>query len=531
MNAYEQKNVSARAEALIAMGQVSVGVTGLVEFQAGGNVLVIGGADAAAVAASLPPSLTPRVLSLDGNQTTDIPVIRAEGRSISIRGHLGSFVISLEGSGQVIEADMVLDLSPVPLVSAALKPPGYVFNPGAGPAGAKAALAQLSELTGTFDKPQFFDFAPDRCAHSRSGITACTRCIDACPAQAITSHGEGVEIDPYLCQGGGVCASVCPSGAIRYTYPHPGDLGKRIRTLLKEYLAHGGLDPIVLFHTDGHLPRGLLESSSNLLPVEVEELASVGPELWLSSLAFGARRVLLTDYRSEPDQVRAGINSQLELVWEILSGMGYPTGAVSVMGEEFSVESRNQAMPPIKPAMHAMMGDKRGSFYLALDHLHDEAGKSRTLVELPAGAPFGAAFVEAKACTLCMACVSACPGNALQDGRGEPKLGFVEANCIQCGLCTRVCPENAIWITPRLVFDRDARNRQRVLHEEEPFCCVTCGKPFATRSVIERMQSRLSGHWMYADDRSRRRLMMCEDCRVVDVVQDPETMQRGQIPQ
>jgi len=531
MNAYELKNVSARAGALGAMEQVSVGVTGLVEFQAGGDVLVIGGADAPAVAASLPPPLTPRVLSLDGSQTTDIPVIRAEGRSISIRGHLGSFVISLEGSGQVIEADTVLDLSPVPLVSAALKPPGYVFSPGAGPAEVQAALAQLSELTGTFDKPQFFDYAPDRCAHSRNGITACTRCIDACPAQAITSHGDGVEIDPYLCQGGGICASVCPSGAIRYTYPHPGDLGKRIRTLLKEYLAHGGLDPVVLLHTDGRLSQGLLESSSNLLPVEVEELASVGPEIWLSSLAFGARRVLLTDYRSEPDQVRAGINSQLELVWEILSGMGYPAGAVSVAGEEISVESRDQGMPPIKPAVHAMMEDKRGSFYLALDHLHKEAGKSRAMVELPAGAPFGAAFVEAKACTLCMACVSACPGNALQDGRGEPKLGFVEANCIQCGLCTRVCPENAIWITPRLVFDRDARNRQKLLHEEEPFCCVTCGKPFATRSVIDRVQSRLAGHWMYADDRSRRRLMMCEDCRVVDVVQDQETLQRGQIPQ
>ena len=124
MNAYELKNVSARAEALSAMGQVSVGVTGLVEFQAGGDVLVIGGADAPAVAAGLPPPLTSRVLSLDGGQTTDIPVIRADGRSISVSGHLGSFVISLGGGGQAIEADMVLDLSPVPLVSAALKPPG-----------------------------------------------------------------------------------------------------------------------------------------------------------------------------------------------------------------------------------------------------------------------------------------------------------------------------------------------------------------------------------------------------------------------
>ena len=518
MSQYALTNSSARAEALAAMGQVGMAVTGLVAFRAGGDVLVIGGTEAPGVAASLPEPLRPRVLSPGDGQ-------------ISISGHLGDFVVSQGGGDQAIETDMVLDLSPVPLLPAALKPPGYVSVPGAGFLELQAAISQMGELTGTFDKPQFFDYAPDRCAHSRNGITACTRCIDACPAEAITGVGEGVEIDPFLCQGGGVCASVCPSGAIRYAYPHPGDLGKRIRVLLKAYLAHGGQDPVVLFHRGGNLPTNLFDTCSSLLPVEVEELASVGPEIWLSTLAFGARRVLLTDYRSEPDQIRAGINSQLELVWEILKGMGYPAGAVSVAGAQVSVDSGELAMPPMMPAVHAVMEDKRGSFYMALDHLHQEARKSKTLVELPAGAPFGAAFVETKACTLCMACVSACPGNALQDGRGEPKLGFVEANCIQCGLCTRVCPENAIWITPRLVLDRDARNRRKVLHEEEPFCCVTCGKPFATRSIIERMQSRLSGHWMYADDRSRRRLMMCEDCRVVDVVQDQEALQREQIPQ
>ena len=149
------------------------------------------------------------------------------------------------------------------------------------------------------------------------------------------------------------------------------------------------------------------------------------------------------------------------------------------------------------------------------------------MVTLTAGAPFGAVAINDKSCTLCLSCVSACPGNALQSGQDVPQLRFIESNCLQCGLCTLTCPEDAIHITPRLLFDREARNHPITLYEEEPFCCVSCGKPFATQSVINSMMTKLAGHWMFADESAMQRLKMCEDCRVVDVVQDAEMMGKG----
>jgi hypothetical protein len=56
-----------------------------------------------------------------------------------------------------------------------------------------------------------------------------------------------------------------------------------------------------------------------------------------------------------------------------------------------------------------------------------------------------------------------------------------------------------------------------VLHEEQPVCCVSCGKPFATRSMLEVLSRKLAGHWMFQTEESRRRLQMCEDCRVRDL--------------
>jgi len=35
--------------------------------------------------------------------------------------------------------------------------------------------------------------------------------------------------------------------------------------------------------------------------------------------------------------------------------------------------------------------------------------------------------------------------------------------------------------------------------------------------------TKLAGHSMFADERSRSRLKMCDDCRVVDMMEDPNT--------
>jgi ferredoxin len=185
-----------------------------------------------------------------------------------------------------------------------------------------------------------------------------------------------------------------------------------------------------------------------------------------------------------------------------------------------------QSENPIEPALYTMPDSKRNAIFQALDHLSQHAINPTEEVALPPGAPFGSALVDAKSCTLCMACVGACPGKALQDGsnRELPELFFIEANCIQCGACTTTCPEAAITISPRMIFDRELRNRSRALNQDVPFACISCGKVFAPSSVIHKMSDKLKDHYMFKTSRALDRLKMCEDCRVADIVQDPESM-------
>ncbi|TIL27425.1 MAG: 4Fe-4S dicluster domain-containing protein, partial [Mesorhizobium sp.] len=102
------------------------------------------------------------------------------------------------------------------------------------------------------DKPRFIDFSADLCAHSRSRITGCTRCLDLCPTGAIAPAGDHVAIDSEVCAGCGSCAAACPTGAAAYAVPDAATLLRRLRTLLLTYREAGGLDPIVLFHDLGH---------------------------------------------------------------------------------------------------------------------------------------------------------------------------------------------------------------------------------------------------------------------------------------
>ena len=138
------------------------------------------------------------------------------------------------------------------------------------------------------------------------------------------------------------------------------------------------------------------------------------------------------------------------------------------------------------------------------------------VVPLPAGAMLGGLVVDAAGCTLCLSCVGACPTGALSDQADRPALRFDESLCVQCGLCAATCPEKVVTLAPRL--DVTAFERGPVaIKEEEPFCCIACGKPFGVKSTIERVTAKLAGqHWMFAGEGAKRLelVKMCEDCRI-----------------
>jgi len=442
--------------------------------------------------------------------------------------------------------DAVLDLGAAALLGMHQPPQGY-FRPGADERRLFDAVVELRGLVGEFEKPKFVGYRPRLCAHSRNEQIGCDACIEVCSARAIASEATttgGIRVEPHLCVGCGACTTVCPSGALTYATPSPDHLGRRLRTMLQTYRRAGGPaatgPAALLVHSEGAGRRLLHELGraarvdpavhgvpARVLPVEVFHTASVGLDLWMAAFAYGAADiwVLLTD--EEAPGYREALQEQAAVANALMEGLGFAGGRVRLVQAR---DARDLAaldaalLAPhapveVAPAAFGVQADKRATLELALDHLLQSAPARAEAIALPAaGSPFGSVTVDADRCTLCLACVGACPESALVDNPERPQLRFIEKNCVQCGLCATTCPERAVTLQPRLWLADEGRARKqaRVLNEAEPFRCVRCGKPFGTLKAIEAMVGRLAGHAMF-QGAAAERLRMCGDCRVVDI--------------
>jgi len=437
--------------------------------------------------------------------------------------------------------DVVLDLRATPAFSQHALPQGYLRWDGRD----AAALLQVRALVGEFEKPRFVSYRPKLCAHGRNEKVGCNACVDVCSASAISSElglagglsQNQIKVNPQLCIGCGTCSTVCPTGALSYGYPRANEQGTRLKTLLGTYARAGGQGAALLLHSQQAGARLLADLGraarldadtqgvpARVLPLALWHTSSMGLELWLSAIAYGASQVwvLLTD--EEPPQYREALQAQMDVAQAILGGLGYSGQHLRLLhardARDLAELDRSLRAEPAqtvaRAATFAVQADKRATLELALDHLVAHAGVKPELIALPAnGSPLGGLAIDKDTCTLCLACVSACPAAALQDNPQAPQLRFIEKNCVQCGLCVKTCPEKSLALVPQLRLG-SARAQAVVLNEAQPYACVRCGKPFGTQKGIEAMLGRLAGHSMF-EGAALERLKMCGDCRVIDI--------------
>jgi ferredoxin len=549
-------NAGPKMAALLAVATEPSPDFPLVSLSSEGIVLIYGRDERAIEAGNLLADQLDVTVLLSQPEALEPPAVAtfpiAQGTIRAATGHLGAFELTVDDyalarpssrdrlifeqprNGAVSRCDLILDLTGgIPLFPAHDLRDGYVRADPRDAAAVLRAVLKARDLVGSFDKPRYIDFTAELCAHSRSNIVGCRRCLDLCPTGAITPDGDHVIVNAEVCAGCGQCAAACPTGAASYTLPPADVLLHKLRAMLTAYHGAGGADAIVLLH-DGEHGAPLIEAlarhgeglPANVLPLGVNEVTQVGLEAIVAAFAYGAAglRVLL---RAKPRHATVGLGKTMALAETILAGLGLHGSRVSTIETDdpdalcAALYGITPATAVQHPASFRTVGRPRDVLRFALQELHRVAPAPVDVIALPDGAPFGTIEVNVEGCTLCLSCVSVCPTGALRDDPERPLLRFAEDACVQCGLCQATCPEKVIKLVPQIDF-RAATAPARTLKEEEPALCVRCHKPFGVKSTIDRVAAKLEGrHWMYPNaDKRVAAIRMCADCRVITMSED-----------
>src|SRR6201981_1978136 len=351
LNSDEKTHVTPKMAALLALAAEPAPDVTTVELESRGVILICGRDEGAIEAGKLlkddldvtvliapPASIKPRA--------NDFPV--AKGKITTATGYLGAFEITVDefalarpSSRDVMEfeparnnarssCDIVLDLTGGrAFFPAGDLRDGYLrVDPGS-PVAVLQAVDKARNLVGVFEKPKYISFDSKLCAHSRSGVTGCTRCLNLCPAGAITPAGDHVAIDSNICAGCGQCAAACPTGAASYALPSEDALIRKLRAMLLAYREAGGKQGVVLVHDEPHgaplidamtrFGDGLPEQ---VLPFAVNEVTQIGLESIAAAFAYGASamRFLL---RAKPRHDVSGFWRPMGLRVCTVTGVGF----------------------------------------------------------------------------------------------------------------------------------------------------------------------------------------------------------------
>ena len=294
-----------------------------------------------------------------------------------------------------------------------------------------------------------------RCLAVIQSKSACSRCLDICPHEAITITRE-VEIDDVDCSGCGLCVQVCPSQALEPSVNYrSGNDVKCSRVAGEAQTVHclGRLQPSDLLRLAGSrsavtLARGDCANCPIGTAAVSEALEVIASEA--RALAAMHGRDLSVELRRTEHFDERGLERKLSRR-DLLRG-----------GWRSAQQGAAVALAPLDPGEDD-----------ADDSLPAELQRRYRVLELADLAPEAQVPWRlprvADGCIMCPVCTNVCPTKAFgRDFGSEERDGAVlelePHRCLDCDACVRACPVDVITMDDRITWEELSGGKSVAYH-------------------------------------------------------------------
>lgn len=347
----------------------------------------------------------------------------------------------------------------------------------------------------------------DACLARRPAAIACSACLEACPATALTWADDSVSVESG-CMACGRCAAACPSGAITVS---------GFQSIAPAPAAVSGELTIECTRVPQHLRRSgavTVPCLGGVTALQLLELAARGHLAVLVDRGWCEHCPAGRDQAASFAGIVGGAGCELRTALDDAAGDGLlPLPRIDRVPLPLAM-----AGPPLRVGVPLSAALDRRGFFAAfragasavvaaasrprhtrsraacrpsatlLQHQADR-GKALAAVALRLNRPLSAAAFPAVTahgnCCHQGVCAAGCPSGALRvvedDASGLVGLDVDTALCLGCGLCAELCPQGALSVTATGLATEPWQPGPRALTRHMLRSCTQCADGFIAR--------------------------------------------------